>query len=218
MESTTDPLDGTVRPNAKSVTSPRQAAFTAPTLSRDKGVEVDDVLQRRLIALIDLSLTLKQIDWNVVGTSFIGVPEMLDPQYLGVVEMIDDVAERIATLGGIPCGLQGRNIDDWTWDDCDLGRSDSIGHLCALDLVYRGVISDHRAAMDAVAEIDRVSEDLLTQQTGVLELYHWFVRSHLSGSCRRHGQRRRDDRTASRCCRRRQDGSQCGRATDQASS
>ena len=180
MESTTETLDSDVQPNGKSVTSSRQAAFTAPTLSRDEGVEVVDVLQRRLIALIDLSLTLKHIHWNVVGPSFIGVHEMLDPQYAGVVAMVDDVAERIATLGGVPCGLPGRIVEDRTWDDYDLGRADSIGHLGALDLVYQGVISDQRAAMDAVAEVDRVSEDLLTGQAGILERYHWFVRSHLS--------------------------------------
>jgi starvation-inducible DNA-binding protein len=34
--------------------------------------------------------------------------------------------------------------------------------------------------MDAVADDDRVSEDLLIGQIGSLERYQWFVRSHLA--------------------------------------
>jgi starvation-inducible DNA-binding protein len=136
-------------------------------------------LQQRLIALLDLGLTLKHIHWNVVGPNFIGVHEMLDPQYAGVQAMIDDLAERIATLGATPSGLPGRIVAQRTWDDYDLDRADSIAHLGALDLVYQGVISDHRRQIDELDELDPVTQDLLIGQTAILEKYHWFVRSHL---------------------------------------
>lgn len=161
------------------VTSARQAVFTVPTLDLEQGADVADRLQRRLVALIDLSLTLKHIHWNVVGPNFIGVHEMLDPQYAGVQEMVDDVAERIATLGGAPSGLPGRLVAQRSWDDYDLDRADSIAHLGALDLVYQGVIGGHRAEIGALDELDPVTQDLLIGQTAVLERYHWFVRSHL---------------------------------------
>jgi starvation-inducible DNA-binding protein len=115
----------------------------------------------------------------VVGPNFIAVHEMLDPQYHGVVVMVDDLAERIAALGGVPSGLPGRLTEDRTWNDYSLDRADSLAHLGALDLVYTGVIEAHRSAMDQVSKDDRVSEDLLIGQTGTLERYHWFVRSHL---------------------------------------
>lgn len=97
----------------------------------------------------------------------------------GVLVMIDDLAERIATLGGVPSGLPGRLTAARTWDDYSLDRADALTHLGALDLVYTGVIEAHRAAMDQVSDDDSVSEDLLIGQTGELERYHWFVRSHL---------------------------------------
>jgi starvation-inducible DNA-binding protein len=161
------------------VSSTRQATFTAPSLAIDDGEQVADALQARLVALIDLSLTLKHVHWNVVGPSFIGVHEMLDPQYAGVQVMIDDLAERIATLGGSPSGLPGRVVATRSWDDYELGRADALSHLGALDLVYRGVIGGHREAVEHVSDLDPVSEDLLIGQTGQLERYHWFVRSHL---------------------------------------
>jgi starvation-inducible DNA-binding protein len=171
----------TVPPSGKPklVSSSRSASFTVPTLSLKDGSAVAEILQGRLMSLVDLSLTLKHIHWNVVGPNFIGVHEMLDPHYAGVLTMVDDLAERISTLGGVPSGLPGRLVKDRSWDDYDLERADAISHLGALDFVYQGVISDHRSAIDRVAKLDNISEDLLIGQTGVLERYHWFVRSHL---------------------------------------
>jgi starvation-inducible DNA-binding protein len=165
---------------ARSVTSSRHASFTVPGVELAAGGRVADLLQVRLASLVDLSLTLKHIHWNVVGPNFIAVHQMLDPQYEGVQQMVDDLAERIAALGGVPSGLIGRIAATRTWDDYSLDRADSLAHLGALDLVYAGVIGAHREAMDAVADDDRVSEDLLIGQTGILERYHWFVRSHLA--------------------------------------
>ncbi|MCU1390150.1 MAG: hypothetical protein JWL72_3488 [Ilumatobacteraceae bacterium] len=161
------------------VSSTRNASFTAPGLSAKDGATVVDILQERLSALVDLSLTLKHIHWNVVGPSFIGVHLMLDPQYAGVQVMIDTTAERIATLGGVPSGLPGFIVANRNWDDYDLGRADAQAHLAALDLVYRKVIESHRDAIEATDKPDPVTQDMLIGQTAELEQYHWFVRSHL---------------------------------------
>lgn len=162
------------------VSSSRQASYTVPGLTMHAGKRVADALQGRLASMVDMSLTLKHIHWNVVGQNFIGVHQMLDPQYTGTVTMIDDLAERIAALGGVPSGLPGRLTEIRDWDDYALDRADSLAHLGALDVVYTGVIAAHRTAMDKVATDDRVSEDLLIGQVGVLERYQWFVRAHLA--------------------------------------
>jgi starvation-inducible DNA-binding protein len=179
----TAPANGTAPDRDDSivgVTSDRQASVTVPSMERDDAIEVGDVLQERLIGLLDLSLTLKHIHWNVVGPHFISVHLMLDPQYEGVQAMIDELAERIATLGGVPSGLPGRIVDQRSWTDYTLDRADALPHLGALDLVYQGVIGDHRSAIDTVSELDCVSEDVLIGQARQLEKYHWFVRSHLA--------------------------------------
>jgi starvation-inducible DNA-binding protein len=162
------------------VTSSRAASFTVPTLALADGERVAATLQERLVSLIDLGLTLKHIHWNVVGPNFISVHQMLDPQYAGVSEMVDTLAERIAALGGVPSGLLGRTATDRTWDDYSIERADSLAHLGALDLVYQGVIGAHRRAIDSVGGLDKISEGVLIDQTGTLEQYHWFVRSHLA--------------------------------------
>ncbi|MBS2939974.1 DNA starvation/stationary phase protection protein [Nocardioides sp. J2M5] len=163
------------------VTSGSDAPLTVPGLSPSTGHAVADALQMRVHALNDLQLTLKHAHWNVVGPHFIGVHEMLDPQIDGVRDMVDVLAERMSTLGVPPNGLPGALVSARTWDDYSLDRADTAAHLAALDLVYTGVIEDHRAAIAAVGD-DPVTEDILIGQTADLEQYQWFVRAHLQGT------------------------------------
>lgn len=141
--------------------------------------KVVEVLQERLVALLDLQLTLKHIHWNVVGPHFIAVHEMLDPQAVTVRGYTDDMAERIATLGGQPDGTPGKIVDVRTWDNYDKLVAGAQEHLEALNAVYDGVIKDHRAAREMVEDLDPITEDLLVEQTRGLEMAQWFVRSHL---------------------------------------
>jgi len=156
--------------------------YTVPSMTVEQGAEVAAVLQERLNAMNDLALTLKHIHWNVVGPHFIAVHEMLDPQVETAREYADELAERIATLGSSPVGTPGALVKARSWDDYSIGRADAISHLGALDVVYQGVISDHREAAEAVEEADPVSNDLLIGHLRNLELYHWFVRAHLESS------------------------------------
>ncbi|MFP5346272.1 MAG: Dps family protein [Actinomycetes bacterium] len=151
-------------------------------MSVGDGNEVVELLQQRLNSLNDLALTLKHVHWNVVGPHFIAVHEMLDPQVDAVRAMVDETAERIATLGVSPVGTPGALVAQRSWDDYQLGRAGAIEHLGALDLVYEGVIKDQRAAIDKTEKLDPVSQDMLIGQSAQLEMFHWFVRAHLESS------------------------------------
>ena len=156
--------------------------YTVPGLDAGDAQRVVETLQHRLTALIDLQLTLKHIHWNVIGPTFIGVHEMLDPQVDAVREFTDDIAERIATMGAEPVGTPGYVAKNRGWDDYGLLRAGTNQHLSALDLVYNGVISDHREAIKEFDDLDLVSQDMLIAQTDKLELFQWFVRAHLEDS------------------------------------
>lgn len=163
-------------------TSSTAPHYTVPGMSIAEGGDVATALQNRLHALNDLHLTLKHVHWNVVGPQFVAVHEMLDPQVEAVRVMADEIAERIATLGASPKGTPGSIVSERSWDDYSVGRASAIAHLGALDLVYTGVIADHRKAIAAVSEPDPITEDLLIGQSGKLELFHWFVRAHLESA------------------------------------
>ena len=156
--------------------------YTIPGMKERDAKQVVVLLQDRLNALNDLALTLKHIHWNVVGPHFIAIHTMLDPQVDAVRLMVDDLAERIATLGASPMGTPGALVKARTWDDYDVGRADAIAHMGALDVVYSGVIEAHRDAVEKTEDLDPVSQDMLIEQSEQLELFHWFVRAHLENS------------------------------------
>ncbi len=157
-------------------------AFTIPGMSEKEGVEVAELLQKQLSTYNDLHLTLKHVHWNVVGPNFIGVHEMIDPQVELVRGYADEVAERIATLGGSPKGTPGAIIKDRTWDDYSVGRDNVQAHLAAVDLVYTGIIEDTRKSIERLDDIDLVSQDMLIGHSAELEKFQWFVRAHLESA------------------------------------
>ncbi|MEU6124147.1 DNA starvation/stationary phase protection protein [Streptomyces sp. NPDC047123] len=161
------------------MTSSSTPRYTVPGISVEDAHLINGLLQQRLHALNDLHLTLKHVHWNVVGPHFIAVHEMLDPQVDQVRVMADDVAERLAALGGVAQGTPGVLVRERTWEDYSVGRADAIAHLGALDLVYTGVIESLRDAIKQVGTIDPATEDLLIGQLRDLEKFQWFVRAHL---------------------------------------
>jgi len=156
--------------------------FTVPGMETKPADKTIGVLEDRMVATIDLQLTLKHIHWNVVGPTFISVHEMLDPQVEAVREMTDTIAERIATLGGVPVGTTGAVAERRSWTDYSLGKASVTEHLGALDIVYSGINSGHREAIDKLGSLDPVSEDLLIGDLAQLEQFQWFVRAHLESS------------------------------------
>ncbi len=156
--------------------------FTVPGMDQTTADSALAILDKRMVSLIDLALTLKHVHWNVVGPNFIGVHEMLDPQVDAVREMTDTIAERIATLGGTPIGTAQSIADRRTWDDYSLGKALVIEHLAALDVAYNGINSDHRKAIGKMGDLDPVSEDMLIDQLTDLEQFQWFIRAHLESA------------------------------------
>ncbi len=157
-------------------------AYTVPGMTDKEGAQVAELLQKQLSRYNDLHLTLKHIHWNVVGPNFIGVHEMIDPQVELVRGYADEVAERIATLGGSPKGTPGAIVNDRTWDDYSLERDTVQAHLAALDLVYDGIIEDTRKNIEETEEPDPVTNDMLIGHAAELEKFQWFVRAHLENA------------------------------------
>ncbi|MGN6722004.1 MAG: Dps family protein [Marmoricola sp.] len=152
--------------------------YTTPGLGESEARRVITILQERLHAANGLHLTLKHVHWNVVGPQFIAVHKMIDPQVDDVRAMADELAERIATLGGSPDGTPvalARALDQ----DYRVGRAPTHDHLVALDRYYREVIAANRTSIDELGDLDLVSQDMLIGQSQKLELFCWFVRAHI---------------------------------------
>lgn len=154
-------------------------ARTVPGIPNEHAADAIEHLSDRLVSVIDLQLTLKHIHWNVVGPSFIGVHELLDQFTAETRTIVDEIAERIRVLGGVPRGRPNDVVSRRGWSDYSLDVASAQEHMRALDEVYEGILLDFRRAIVHVADADPVSEDMLIGHTATLEQQQWFVRSHL---------------------------------------
>src|SRR5207237_2518833 len=59
-----------------------------------------DLCNARLADAIDLQTQTKQAHWNVKGPHFIALHELFDKISDVVLEQIDEIAERVTSLGG----------------------------------------------------------------------------------------------------------------------
>lgn len=151
--------------------------------SRKKVIEI---LQETLTELIDASMTIRQCHWSVRGPQFIMLHELFGEVYEGLGEPIDDLAERIAQLGGLPRGTSGFIAKQRTQSDVDLALLEAGKGREHLEVVASALATAAKRARQAIDETtdlkDAVSADLLTGLTGELDKHLWLVESHLQGS------------------------------------
>lgn len=138
---------------------------------------VGEALQGALMDLIDLSLVAKQVHWNIVGARFRSVHLQLDEVVDTARSHSDVVAERAAALGLSPDGRaatvaagSGISTAPEGWEQDDKAVRTMVDALGA-------VITRMRPRMDAVGEVDSVSEDVLIQITKELEKHHWMFQA-----------------------------------------
>ncbi|MDR2748566.1 MAG: DNA starvation/stationary phase protection protein [Bifidobacteriaceae bacterium] len=156
--------------------------FTVPTLDDAKTEKAIEVLQFNLDILNDLALTLKHAHWNVTGDSFIAVHEMLDPEIDDIRDGVDQIAERIATLGGSPNGLSSSVLETAKSSIPEYGlkkRDKTDNHLKKVNEQYTAVETILRSSIAKLDDLDLISSNLLQDILGKMELFQWKVRSHL---------------------------------------
>lgn len=132
------------------------------------------------VGLQALAVNGKQAHWNVRGSNFIAIHELLDTVVEHAQSSADLAAERIVALGlpidarlatvatkskpsSVPAGFT-------PWQEI-------IRHVVAdID----GVIVDVQAAIDGLDEIDLTSQDVVIAIRAGLEKDRWFLSAHLA--------------------------------------
>lgn len=138
---------------------------------------VGDALQQALVDLIALELQCKQAHWNIKGDRFRSLHLALDEVVALVRTDLDEVAERLATLGGTPDGRPGTVAQT-------AKISEIAGGALSVDKTYemmadkiQQVCDTMRATLSDVDDVDPVSADLLIGIVGGLEQQAWFLRA-----------------------------------------
>ena len=137
-------------------------SFTVPGMDRGDAEQVIAGLSERLLALIDLELTLKHIHWNVVGPHFIAVHEMLDGFRKDLDGHVDTIAERAVQLGGTALGTSQVVAADSKLAAYPTDIYTTKNHLAALIDRFADTAKAARAAIDEADEAgDADTADIL---------------------------------------------------------
>jgi starvation-inducible DNA-binding protein len=133
-----------------------------------------------LIALIDLALQLKHAHWNLRGSNFIAVHELLDDVADSVRDKSDLIAERIVQLGGEARGVLRFVNEHTSLPNFPTGAHDT-DHLVTAVVQSMGQIS--RMLREAIAEAasanDEATADIFTETLREIDLKAWFLHAHL---------------------------------------
>jgi starvation-inducible DNA-binding protein len=133
-------------------------------------------LQGSLTDLIALGLVTKQCHWNVQGPNFRPLHLHLDEIYAAAQLGVDDIAERLVTIGISASGQGAEVAKDNKVPQVPLGflKDHDVVELMTARL---GVtIEEMRKRMDSIEEVDTVTADLMHGVVMELEKHHWMMR------------------------------------------
>ncbi len=138
--------------------------------------KMTDLLNANLANVIDLTLDGKQCHWNLQGTGFIGVHQLLDDTAERIREVSDAIADRIVILGGQPNGLARRVVKDSILDDYPTDITEVEDHVREITKRYKTVAAKLREAIDAAGEAgDEDTADLFTEASRIVDKDAWFI-------------------------------------------
>ncbi|MCG3133632.1 MAG: DNA protection during starvation protein [Planctomycetes bacterium] len=152
---------------------------TRNSLALKTRTKVIDVLAARLADAADLATHAKQAHWNVRGPVFQQLHELFDSVNAHALAWTDELAERIAQLGGSPRGTSAATAKASSLPAFPLDQSDAAKLLGALSASLAAFANAARAGIDATDALgDAVTADLLTRLAGEADKDLWFLEAH----------------------------------------
>ena len=147
-------------------------------------IEVDKILNNVLADGNVLYIKLRKFHWNLDGDNFMELHKLFEEQYEDVAEAIDEVAERIATLGGTAIGT--------TSEFSKLSQlKENPGKVPTNQEMLKELVADHetivkslRKALDDCDEKygDAGTSDFLTGLMQEHEKMAWKLRKFFKGA------------------------------------
>lgn len=149
-------------------------------LPQDTREKLVAILNQRLADASDLKSQAKQAHWNVKGMNFIALHELFDQVSTEVETHIDDIAERITTLGGTAMGTIRVAAQNSSLSEYPLEITDGTAHVDALSTALADFGKKVRADIDKTDELgDADTADLFTGISRGIDKLLWFVEAHI---------------------------------------
>jgi starvation-inducible DNA-binding protein len=153
---------------------------TKNDLSNGTRKKVADYLNERLADAIDLGAQTKHAHWNVKGPHFIALHELFDKVAESVEDHIDDIAERITSLGGTAYGTIRAAAKATSLTPYPEDIIEGMDHVGALSSALAEFGKKVRKGIDQTGKWgDADTADLLTGISRDVDKYLWFLEAHL---------------------------------------
>ncbi len=138
------------------------------------------ILNERLSDAIDLQSQVKQAHWNVKGPNFIALHELFDKISDAALEHIDDIAERITSLGGTAEGTVAVAAKRSKLKNYPLSITAGKDHLFYLSTQLSVFGKAVRSGIDETGELgDADTADLFTESSRGSDKNLWGREAHL---------------------------------------
>ncbi|MBO7332311.1 MAG: DNA starvation/stationary phase protection protein Dps [Alphaproteobacteria bacterium] len=150
------------------------------TLNNEQQKEKSIVVLNQFVTdFLCLALATKQAHWNMRGSNFISVHEMLDPFNEKLLEYVDLFAERAVQLGGTALGTAQEIVKVTKLSPYPTDIYATTQHLILLQQQYGEVANAVRQVVEN-GEADADTIDILTGASEDLDKFLWFIEAHLS--------------------------------------
>jgi len=162
------------------IETPRQIRISPNLgLGEHKRKEIADSLKKVLADSYCLLVMTQNYHWNVRGINFKVIHELTENQYLDIFKAIDDIAERIRTLGEDAPGTM-TEFNELT--SINLPNKELSDREMIVDLLESNetIVKTLRNALHPASEVnDEATADLVTERLKVHEKVAWMWRGHL---------------------------------------
>jgi starvation-inducible DNA-binding protein len=150
---------------------------------RSKSVRALNRLLAHTMALRD---AYKKAHWQTSGATFYELHLLFDKHYTEQVVIMDELAERIQTLGGVTFALAQDVADESSIARAPRGRETALAQLNRLVEAHETILVEARPlAHQADDDGDDGTNDLIVSSVvRVNELQSWFVGEHLAAQTR----------------------------------
>ncbi|GBD03065.1 General stress protein 20U [bacterium HR19] len=141
-------------------------------IDRKKAEEIIRILSDILANEFVLYVKARNYHWNVVGMNFIELHKLFEKIYEELNEFVDDIAERIRTLGGHPPSTLKEFLE--------LAKlKEHPGTYPDAKTMIKNLLEDHEFIIKEVDKADIGTADLLTEILRSHEKTAWMLRSLL---------------------------------------
>lgn len=151
------------------------------SISADVVSGVAQFLGPVVVDLTALAVDGKQAHWHVRGANFQAVHELLDTIVDHAHDWADTAAERVVALG-LPLDVRIQTVGARTTTPAlEAGFQQSDATIAQVIASIDATLVTVRTAVEELAELDAVSQDVAIEIARGLDKDRWFLFAHLAG-------------------------------------